>query len=51
MVHAMLRLFMGQVKQPNANYQIDVTEVTNFGRLLIAVSEQVQIEVRFRNLS
>ena len=46
MVHAMLRLFFGQVAQPMANYQIDVTEVTNFGRLLISVSEQVQLEVK-----
>ena len=45
MVHAMLRLFFGLVSKPLGCYQIDVTEVTNFGRLLIAVSEQVQIEV------
>ena len=45
MVHSMLRLFFGQVQKPLGSYSIDVTEVTNFGRLLISVSEQVQINV------
>ena len=45
MLHAIMRLFMGKAMVPNGSHELDVTEITNFGRLLISTSEQVQVEV------